>query len=197
MPSIRSYALAVLLAMSLVLGVTAAAQAQVRVMHDQVGDGVRSPDHPHRPGRWGDIARVRIANQEHALRVKMIGSRHSRLAGYYNFWIDTDPEDAGPELMVAASPRSPEWIVVNRAERFGAAGQKPLCSTQTAHTERRRHRLSFLMHWSCLGDGATPPASLRVSVQAWGHLSTTDRRRQVTVDWAPGRHRWSRWVQHG
>lgn len=131
-----------------------------------------------------DIRVVKVAYGD-ALRVRAVHDGKVAIGQTYKFWIDTRSKDAGPEYSFAFRPNS-DFLRLRRVDGFSGSGSQ----VTTCDRGRRASADIFRPHrdvWAriagrCLG----APSHVRVSVQ----LVVRGR-----DDWAPGLHRFYRWVE--
>lgn len=139
-----------------------------------------------------DLLRVRVNHAPKQVRVRMVHDnlvRSSLKAGQsVTVFIDTDPDDAGPEYRFMSGLNNGTDYVLQEVDRWGGRGRRLTCN----------HR--FTISWKkdvavlrvgrgCLGSPET--VSVAVKAQELGHEG------QEYVDWLVGPRRWTAPVAAG
>src|ERR671916_2722348 len=106
---------------------------------------------------------------------------------YYQFWLDTNPSDPGPEYRVDVNPNS-EVIPLLKVANFASPGiKKPSCTGLRVQADAsdgdKTPYAKVIVPRSCMGT----PSRVRVSVV--GFYENPD-----ITDWAPGTERFTAWV---
>jgi hypothetical protein len=106
---------------------------------------------------------------------------------YYEFWLDTNPNDPGPEYRVDVNPNS-EVLPLMKVANFDSPGIKqPSCTglrvLADASDGDATPYAKVIVPRSCMGN----PSRVRVSVV--GYYEDPD-----ITDWAPGTERFTAWV---
>ena len=163
------------------LGLAAPASAEVKVVHDKAGDGSDGAgDSGAR--KWGDIGKVRIKHGPEAVRLVVRPAEGGKYADFYDFWVDTNAKDPGPEYVATVSMEVLPAAGVVHTEKFGSFG-KASCSVKTAEAHDQGIKVVFPR--TCFGK----PARIRVSTQTSMEYEN--------ADWAPARRTFSPWVKRG
>jgi hypothetical protein len=105
-------------------------------------------------------------------------------ANYYRFWLDTNPDDPGPEYKTEIYPDS-DGFSLQKVANFASPGIKIGCPGFRAQASPDGPIYAkIIVPRSCLGN----PSKVRVAVV--GYYSGSPR----VVDWAPGEERLYPWV---
>lgn len=155
----------------------APAHADRVVVHDRTGDGLG------RDGSNGDIEKVRVRHGVGAVSFVVTPAGDDGGAHFYDFWIDTDRRDPGPEFVATVSLEVDRVVSVSRAESFGDLQGAERCRRRTTRYDFDTQVLRTKVPRWCLGR----PARIRVAVQASQEYGTTD--------WAPRRRAFTRWLR--
>jgi hypothetical protein len=110
------------------------------------------------------------------------------LGTYYHFWLDTNPNDPGPEYKAKVHPDSDGQILFKVAN-FASGGIRVNCpgASAIADTDGPQYAKIFVPR-SCIGT----PSRVRVTVVGY-YDKDLDNDIDVT-DWAPGEQRAYAWV---
>ncbi len=170
----RSTVIAALAAVTaLVVGASAPALGDVRVVKDPTKDGS------------SDVTRVRIGHTEGSLKVKIRVATKDDFAHFYDLWVDTDATDPGPEFVVTSTFEVLPRVSVSSTEDFGDLQGATRCTVRTAEASFKTKTYRFSVPRRCLGR----PDQVRVSLEASDELGRHD--------WVPGPHLFSAWVTSG
>lgn len=182
----RAAALVGAVAATLVLTTASPASAETVRIVDRAGDGIRHAGDPQRSSH-GDIGRVRVDHRLRTVEVRLFAApAPAHFEEFTEVWIDTRPRNRGPERVLTFGAEVERWWV-NKVDRFSRDGNgfgPQTCSGSAPFLPRR---LVAVVPRHCLGF----PPKVRVCVR------TAAEGFEVRFDWAPGRHRFSRWVQRG
>lgn len=165
------------------LAVAPPAEAEVKVVHDKAGDGSNGAGSSG-PRKWGDIGKVRIKHGHHAVRLTVLPAKGGQLGDFYDFWVDTNPKNRGPEYVGTVSLEVVPNAWVARTDTFGHFG-KESCRVKTAGFDRDTQTVKVVFPRTCFGR----PRRLRVS--------THSSMEYESADWAPARHVFGPWVKRG
>ncbi len=157
-----------------VTAVASPAAAEVKAITDPTGDSNKSP-------KAGDIGKVRVKHGPDKVRLTVRHAPGGRLTDFYDFWVDVDPENKGPELLVAASYDT-EAASVYQVDSFGEYDGEKRCGRAATFEDKR---VKAVFPRSCFDE----PQRIRVAT----HTSSEE----YPHDWAPGRHRFGPWVATG
>lgn len=166
-----------LLASALLVGATAPALGATRSFPDPV-------DNPE----GADVTAVRVTH-ENRVRVAL---RHNGLDDHgavaMTYWLDTKPRNAGPEYRIRFAANA-DGFKIRRVDTWGDKGRSVDCTRYGARGDTfSDDPITMWVHRSCVGD----PHKVRVGVRVRGIEDGT-----VSVDWAPGKHRFTGWVRRG
>jgi hypothetical protein len=104
---------------------------------------------------------------------------------FYQFWLDTDSTDPGPEYKAEVYPNS-DGLFLMRVANFASSGIKFNCAGFRAFADAGgAPEAKIIVPRSCIG---APP---RVRVAVRGYYGDED---PIVVDWAPGEERLYPWV---
>jgi len=106
---------------------------------------------------------------------------------YYRFWLDTDPNDPGPEFKTEIYPDS-DGFYLQKVANFASPGIKTGCSFRAEASPDGPIYAKITVPRSCLGH----PSKVRVAVV--GYYQEDDDAAMDVVDWAPGTERFYAWV---
>jgi hypothetical protein len=133
----------------------------------------------------GHITKVRVSHGPTAIGVTAYDAE-MEFTTRYEFWLDTNPNDPGPEYRVDALPNT-EVIPLQKVANFDSGGIDLKCSglrvLADASDGDDTPYAKIIVPRSCVGT----PSKVRVSVV--GFYETP----KVT-DWAPGERRFYPWV---
>ena len=175
---------------SLLLVVPLATQAGAAVVYvsDPPGDGSNGTGGAG-PRKFGDIGRIRVAHGDGRMWLTVIPARGGQLADYYEFWVDVNAANAGPEFLVDVTLEVSPLVTVQQTDRFGQRG-RTLCRPSTGGFDRGSQVLRLNVPRSCLKTPGFPePVRLRVSAHA--------RMDYESADWAPGIRLFGPWARNG
>lgn len=151
-----------------VAGATAAAQADTGTITDP------------KP----NITKVKVSHGSTSIKVTTTTGA-IRPGTYLTVYLDTDPDDPGPEYrhdLVPASELSP----LMRIEKFGQQGVAVPCADLRGRGDvYGPTTVSVTVPRSCVGN----PDEVRVSVRGYFDLKGPD-----VIDWAPGKKTFGGWV---
>ena len=168
----------VTIAAAVLLAATAApAAADVRVVHDPERDGT------------SDIVRVRVGHTDGSLKLKIKVRTEDEFAHFYDVWVDTDPEDPGPEFVISSAFEVLPRVFVSPADDFGDLSGDTRCTVRTAKAQFGKLAYRFSVPRRCLATDGERPEQLRVSVEASDEFGRHD--------WVPDVRTFSRWVASG
>lgn len=167
---------AAVIAVTLLASLTALppAHADTRRFTDPAGDS----------GLPADVTTVRV---NHTADLVEVAVRPGRVGfeDYFTFWLDTRPNNVGPEYRVGVRPNSDD-LGLSRVGAFGEQGRPVTCDDLRATADHYApSQVSISVPRSCLGD----PGKVRVAVRA--SYSDGDAR---VIDWAPARRTFFGWV---
>ena len=133
----------------------------------------------------GHITKVRVSHGPTTIGVTAYDAE-MEFTTRYEFWLDTNPNDPGPEYRVDALPNT-EVIPLQKVANFDSGGIDTKCSGLRVQADASdgddTPYAKFIVPRSCVGT----PSKVRVSVV--GFYETP----KVT-DWAPGELRFYPWV---
>ena len=185
---LRTAALAVGTCVLLVLPLAAPAGAAVVYVHDQPGDGSNGTGGGG-PRPYGDIGTVRVAHGDGRMWLTVDPARGGQLADRYEFWVDVNIANPGPEFLVDFTLEVSPEVRVSQTDRFGQSGRS-LCRLRTGGYRPGTQVLRLNVPRGCLRTpGFAEPVRLRVST----HASMEYER----ADWAPGVRLFGPWVKNG
>ena len=135
----------------------------------------------------GHITGVRVSHGPRAVAITAYDDEMT-LGTYYRFWLDTDPDDPGPEYKSDVYPDS-DGLVLRRVANFASPGIKVNCAglDAIADTEGPEYAKIFIPR-SCIGT----PSRIRVAVV--GYYDEDSDPDVDLRDWAPGTKRFYPWV---
>lgn len=119
----------------------------------------------------------------HRVSVEVLPAPKGQYGDFYDFWVDTDPTQPGPEYLADVSLEVPGRSTVYTTSGFGKFDGKKACGGLRAHLASRTVTLAFARR--CVGK----PDRIQVST----HTSME----YETADWAPLRRRFGPWVTSG
>ena len=133
----------------------------------------------------GHITKVRVSHGPTTIGVTAYDAE-MEFTTRYEFWLDTNPNDPGPEYRVDALPNT-EVIPLQKVANFDSPGIKRSCAGLRVQADASDGDATpyakIIVPRSCVGT----PSKVRVSVV--GFYETP----KVT-DWAPGERRFYPWV---
>jgi hypothetical protein len=133
----------------------------------------------------GHITKVRVSHGPTAVAVTAYDAE-MEFTTRYEFWLDTNPNDPGPEYRVDALPNT-EVIPLQKVANFDSGGIDLKCSglrvLADASDGDETPYAKIIVPRSCLGT----PSKVRVSVVGFYETPTV-------TDWAPGERRFYPWV---
>ncbi len=168
-------------ALTLATLAAAPASAEVRQMHDPVGDGAG--------GGNGDVKWLRLGYGPERLRVTIKLPASGDPAYYQDLYLDTWPKHPGPEVLISTNGDWEGWSI----SRGG--GWEPGRGVETCRSrplavdyDPGHHRVHYTVPRTCLKphDKAQPP-KIRASLVTRGE---TER----AYDWVPGVRTFGRWI---
>ncbi len=164
----------------------APASAETRLIQDRTGDG--SGGTGGGPGRFGDIARVRVAHAPRFVWISVRPPVHGASADFYDFWIDTDGRDPGPEFVATVSAEVPRPTRIQHTTGWGRWGAEG-CRVRVLDAPGTDAVVRLRFRRACLRTDGVVPHRIRVAVHTAMEYGG--------ADWAPGRRKLSRWIQAG
>jgi hypothetical protein len=160
--------------------------ASLTALQPAYGDTRRFTDRAGDTGLPADITAVRVSNGAERIEVAIRPGR-VEFEDQFTFWLDTRPENAGPEYKVGVLPNS-EAFGLLRVGAFSDQGRPLRCDGLRATADHFTPEwVSISVPRSCLRH----PAKVRVAAKA----RYTDGDTAV-VDWAPARRKFFGWVGH-
>jgi len=185
---LRTTLLTVCACFMLVLPLATPAGAAVVYVRDQAGDGSNGAGGGG-PRRFGDIGVIRVAHGDGRMWLTVNPARGGQLADFYEFWVDVNIANPGPEFLVEFSLEVAPEVSVRQTDRFGRSG-RTLCRLRTGGYRPRTQVLRLNVPRSCLRTpGFAEPVRLRVSTHASMEYES--------ADWAPGVRLFGPWVHNG
>ena len=122
---LRTAALAVGTCVLLVLPLATPAGAAVVYVHDPPGDGSNGTGGGG-PRQYGDIGTVRVAHGDGRMWLTVNPARGGQLADRYEFWVDVNIANPGPEFLVDFTLEVSPEVRVSQTDRFGQSGAQPV-----------------------------------------------------------------------
>lgn len=185
---LRTAILSVCTTLLLVLPLATPAGAAVGYVTDRAGDGSNGTGGGG-PRVHGDIGRIRIAHGDGRMWLTVLPARGGQLADYYQFWVDVNIANPGPEFVVDFTLEVSPRVTVHQTDRFGQYG-RTLCRLRTGGFRPATQILRLNVPRGCLRTPGFPePVRLRVSTHAQMDYES--------ADWAPGVRRFGPWVRNG
>lgn len=139
-----------------------------------------------------DLMRVRLSHGEKQVRVRMVHDDLKRMglrAGQsVSVFIDTDPDDAGPEFRFASGLSSGTDYALLRVGRWGSEGKRVDCNYRF-RINWRDDVTVLRMGRGCLGR----PETVAVAVKA----AQTNVKGETSVDWLGKRRQFTTAVASG
>ncbi len=134
----------------------------------------------------GHITKLRVVHGPATVGVTAFDA-DMEFTTHYQFWLDTDSSDPGPEYRVDVNPNS-EVIPLLKVANFASPGiKKPSCTGLRVEADAsdgdETPYAKVIVPRSCMGT----PSRVRVSVV--GYYENPD-----VTDWAPGTERFTAWV---
>lgn len=164
----------------------APADAEVKVIHDRVGDGSNGTGGGG-PRKFGDIGAVRINHGTEAVRIAVLPAPGGQLADFYSLYVDVNVGNPGPEFVVTTTPET-ERFYVNQVDDFDVHLGR-LCSGRARYNFDTQV-VKMTVPRSCLKTSGFPePVRVRVSAQSQMDYEN--------ADWAPARRTFGPWVNVG
>ena len=135
------------------------------------------------PDVGGHITGVRVSHGPRSIAVTAYDAEFT-FTTYYHFWLDTNPDNPGPEYKVPVYPDS-DGLYLTKVANFASSGIRVPCAGLDAVADSDGPEYAKI--WvprSCMGT----PSRVRVAVVGY-----YDENPDV-VDWAPGEERLYPWV---
>ena len=150
------------------LSLAPSAQADIRIFSDVAGH----------------ITGVRVSHGPTSIAVTAYDAEMA-IGTYYHFWLDTNPDDPGPEYKVPVYPDS-DGLYLTKVANFASSGIRVSCAglRAVADTDGPEYAKIWVPR-SCMGT----PSRVRVAVVGYYENENPD-----VVDWAPGEERLYPWV---
>jgi hypothetical protein len=138
------------------------------------------------PDVGSHITSVRVSHGPRTVGVTAFEDE-TTYANHYRFWLDTDPNDPGPEFKTEIYPDS-DGFYLQKVANFASPGIKTGCSFRAEASPDGPIYAKITVPRSCLGH----PSKVRVAVV--GYYQEDDDAAMDVVDWAPGTERFYAWV---
>ena len=139
------------------------------------------------PDVGSHITSVRVSHGPKTVGVTAFDDEQT-FGSLYRFWLDTDPNDPGPEYKTEIQPDS-DGFFLQRVANFASPGVKVACPGFRAEASPDGPiPAKIIVPRSCLGT----PSKVRVAVVAYYNEDRDDA--IEVIDWAPGKERLYPWV---
>jgi hypothetical protein len=136
------------------------------------------------PDPGGHITGVRISHGPKTVGVTAYDAEMT-LGTHYQFWLDTNPHDPGPEYRVNVIPNA-GGSPLRKVANFHSPGTKVKCNGLRATADVfGEDYAKIVVPRSCIGN----PSKVRVAVRGY-----YGDEHPAVVDWAPGKERFTPWV---